>query len=143
MIRNYFRVIYILIENIVIGNTQPAHDVPGRSSEGLLKYLKSETCRGLSGDSQRTNTKIDDFKKKLFFRSNSPCITYLQKYYIFDICFCFFTGRTNFKSSKQVSPQDVYGTQLRDVPGTKWWDVLRTSVGSRSDMFFKFNSQIH
>ena len=63
MIRNYFRVIYILIEKIVIGNTQPAHDVPGTSPEGLLKVLKSETCRGLSGDSQETNTKVDDFMK--------------------------------------------------------------------------------
>ena len=68
MIRNYFRVIYILIEKIVIGNTQPAqpaHNVPGTSPEGLLKVLKSETCRGLSGDSQGTNTKID---KKIVFQ---------------------------------------------------------------------------
>ena len=72
MIRNYFRVIYILIKKIVVGSTKevlykflfkppwrhPAairrpRDVP----EGLLKVLKSETCRGLSGDSQETNTK--------------------------------------------------------------------------------------
>ena len=95
MIRNYFRVIYILIEKIVIGKTQPAYDVPGTSFEGPLKILKSETCRGLPGDSQGTNTKIDDFMRKKKFRSNSPCITYLQIYYIFDFCFCFFTGRTN------------------------------------------------
>ena len=50
MIRNYFQLIYILIEKIVIGNTQAAHDVPGTSPEGLLKVLKPETCRGLSGD---------------------------------------------------------------------------------------------
>ena len=119
MIRNYFRVIYILIKKIVIGNTQPAHDVPGTSPEVLLKVLKSETCRGLSGDSQGINTKIDDFMKKLFFRSNSPCITYLQRYYIFDICFCFLQEEQIFKSSKRVRPRDVCGTQLRDVPGTK------------------------
>ena len=109
MIRNYFQLIYILTEKIVIGNTQPAHDVPGTSPEGLLKVLKSETCRELSGDSQGTNTKIDDFMKKLFFRSNSPCITYLQRYYIFDICFCFLQEEQIFKSSKRVRPQDVYG----------------------------------
>ena len=143
MTRNYFRVIFILNEKIVIGNTQPAHGVPGTCPEGLLKVLKSETCRGLSGDSQGTNTKIDDFTKKLFFRSNSPCITYLQRYYVFDICFCFLQEEQIFKISKRVHPRDVYGTQLRDVPGTKWWDVLGTPVGRRSNMFFKFNSQTY
>ena len=67
-------------------NSQPAHGVPWTFSEDLLKVLMSRTYKGLSGDSQGTNTKIDDFMKKLFFRSNSPCITYL---------FLFFTERTN------------------------------------------------
>ena len=58
MIRNYFRVIYILIEKIVIGNTQPAHNVLGTSPEGLLKVLKSETCGGLSGDSREPIQKL-------------------------------------------------------------------------------------
>ena len=107
MIHNYFRVIYILIEKTVIGNTQPTHDVPGASPEGLLKVLKPETCRGLSGDSQWANKKIDNFMKKLFFRSNSPCITYLQRYYIFDICFCFLQEEQIFKSSERVRPRDV------------------------------------
>ena len=117
MIRNYFQVIYILIEKIVIGNTQPVHDVPGTSPGGLLNVLKSEICRGFSGDSQGTNTKIDDFMKKLFFRSNSPFITYLERYYSLDICLCFLQEEQIFKSSKQV--QDVCRTQLRDIPGTK------------------------
>ena len=34
--------------------------------------LTSEKYRGSLGDSPWTNTKIDDFMKKLFFRSNSP-----------------------------------------------------------------------
>ena len=55
--------------------TRRSGDVPWRCTEGP----KVETCRGISGDSQGTNTKIDDFMKKLFFRSNGPCITYLQK----------------------------------------------------------------
>ena len=50
MVHNYFQVIYILMEKTVIGNTQPAHDVLWTSPEGLLKVLKSETFRGLSGD---------------------------------------------------------------------------------------------
>ena len=76
MIHNYFQVIHITIEKIIIGNTQSAHDVPGTFLEGSLKVS--------SGDSQGTNTKFDDFMKKLFFRSNSSCITYL---------FLFFTGK--------------------------------------------------
>ena len=104
MIRKYFR-----IGKIIIGNTQPAQDVPGTSPESLLKVLTSGTYRGPSGDSQGTNTKIDDFMKKLFFRSNSPCITYLQRYYIFDICFCFLQEEQIFKSSKRVHPRDAYG----------------------------------
>ena len=95
MIRNYFRVIYITIQKIIIGNTQPAHDVPGRSPESPLKVLTSGTYKGPWGDSQGTNTKIHDFMKKLFFRSNSQI----------------------FKSSKRGRPRDLYGTQLRNVHG--------------------------
>ena len=39
MIRNYFWVIHITIEKIIIGNTQPAHSDPGTSPEGSLKVL--------------------------------------------------------------------------------------------------------
>ena len=68
--------------------TQPTRDVPGTSPKGLLKVLTSGTYRGPSGDSQGTNIKIDDLMKKLFFRSNSPCITHV---------FLFFPERTNFQ----------------------------------------------
>ena len=88
MIRNYFQVMHIIIEKIIIGNTKPAYDVLGTSPEGSLKVLTSETYSGLSGDSQETNTKIDDFMKKLFFGSSSPCTKYL---------FLFFTERTNIQ----------------------------------------------
>ena len=58
MIRNYFRVIHITIEKIIIGNTQPAHDIPGTSPEGPLNVLTSGTYkwtfRGLSGDQYKT-----------------------------------------------------------------------------------------
>ena len=36
---------------------------------------------------------------------------------------------------------DAYGTQLQEVSGTKWWDVLGTSAGCWSYMFSNFNSQ--
>ena len=134
MIRNYFRVIHITINKIIIGNTQPAHDVPGTYPEGLLKVLTSGTYKGPSGNSQGTYTKIDNFMKKLFFRSNSPGITHL---------FLFLQEEQIFKSSKRGHPRDVYGTQLRDVHATKWWDILRTPVGRRSNMFINSNSQTH
>ena len=78
MIRNYFRVINITIEKVIIGSTQPAHGNPETSLEGPLKVLTSGTYRGPSEDSQGANTKIDikNFKK-LFCSSNSPWITYL------------------------------------------------------------------
>ena len=37
MIRNYFRVIHITIEKIIIGNTQLRHDVPGKANTGRTK----------------------------------------------------------------------------------------------------------
>ena len=76
-----------------IGNTndaftQPARDFPGTSPEGPLKVLTFGTSREYSGDSQGTNTKIDDLMKKLFFRCNSPCFTHLL---------LFFAGKTNIQ----------------------------------------------
>ena len=70
MICNYFRVIHILIENIIIGNTQPDldDDVLETSPEGLPKVLTSGTYRRPSGDSQRSNTKINKFMKKIVFQ---------------------------------------------------------------------------
>ena len=38
---------------------------------------------------------------------------------------------------------DVYRTQLRNVPGAKWWDLLGTSAWRRSYMLFKFNSETY
>ena len=114
-----------IIINWVIGyiwkyrkwRTKLAHDVLGTSPEGPLKVLISETYGEPSWDSQEANTKADDLKENLFLRSKCP---------------------------KQECPRDVYRTQLRDVPWTKWWDVLGTSTGSQSNMLFlKFNSQTH
>ena len=85
IIHNYFWVINITINKIMIRNNQPAHEVPGTSLEGPQKILTSRTYKGPSGDSQETNTKIDVLMKKLFLRSG---ITYL---------FLFFTGTTNIQ----------------------------------------------
>ena len=53
-----------------------------------LKVVTSENYRGSSGDPQGTKTKNENLVKKLFFRSNSSCITYL---------FLFFIGITNIQ----------------------------------------------
>ena len=51
MIHNYFRVIYILIEKIVIGNTQERPgDVPWMFSKGPKIRDLQGTLRWLSGD---------------------------------------------------------------------------------------------
>ena len=68
--------------------TQPAQDNPGMSPEGPLKVLTSRTYRVPSGDSQGTNAKTYNLMIKLYFRSSSPCITYL---------FLIFTGKTNIQ----------------------------------------------
>ena len=82
---NYFRVIQTKIRKINMGNTQPAHNVPWTSHEGSLNV---RGYKGPTGDSHGTNKNIDDVMKKLFFRSNRPCITYLS---------LFFTGRANIQ----------------------------------------------
>ena len=46
MIRNYFRVIHIIVEKIIVENTPPAQGVLWTFSEGLLKVLTSGTYKG-------------------------------------------------------------------------------------------------
>ena len=94
---NYFFKDMIKISNFA--TTQPARDVPGTSPEGPIKVLTSETSRGPSGDSQETNTKIDDLMKKLFFRCNSPCFTQL---------FLFFTAKTNIQKVETGTSTDTH-----------------------------------
>ena len=106
--------------------TRRPRDVSWSSSKGPNVWDLQVTFRGLLGN----NTKIDDLMKKVFFRCNSPCFTHLL---------LFFSGKRNI--SKWGRPPDVRGTQLRDVLETKWWDVLETSAGRRSYMFFRFNSE--
>ena len=58
------------------------------SPEGPLKVLTSRTSRRPSGNSWRTNKKIADLMKKVFFRCNSLSFTHLL---------LFFTGKTNMQ----------------------------------------------
>ena len=84
-----------------VSRTQLADYAPGTSPEGSLKVLTSGTYRGPSGDSQGTNTKTDELMKKLFFKSNSPCITYV---------ILFSTGKKYSKVIRDV--RDVHGTSM-------------------------------
>ena len=114
--------------------SQPAHDVPGTSPEGPLKVLTSGTSRGPSGDSQGTNTKIDDLMKKLFFRCNSPCFTHL---------FLIFTEKTNIQKFLMGTSTGRLRDPVARRPGDQMMgrsgDVRMTSVKN----VCKFNSQTH
>ena len=72
----------------------------GTSSEGPLKVLTSVTYRESPGESQGTNTKVDNFMKKLF----SEVIAL-----VLHVCFCFLQDKRIFKSSKGGRPWEVYG----------------------------------
>ena len=90
--------------------TKSARDVPRTSPEGPLKVLTSGTSKEPLGNSQRTNTKIDDLMKKSFL---DPIVLVLHIYSFFLL------EKQIFKRSKWGRPWDVYRTQLRDVPRTK------------------------
>ena len=109
-------------------STQRPGDVPWRSPKGLNVRDLQETFRGLSED---------QYKKLMILWKN--CFSEVALH----ICFCFLQEEKIFKSSKRGGIWDVYGAQLRDVHGTKWLDFLKTTVGRRSNRFFKLNSQTH
>ena len=87
-------------------NYQQANDVPGTSPEGLLKVLRSNISRRPTEDSYRTNTKIDDLMKKVFFKCNGPCFTHLL---------LFFTEKKNIYS--KVLNGDIQWTYTRAICG--------------------------
>ena len=126
MIPNYFRVIEITIEKIIIGNTQPAQFVPRTSPEGPLKVLTPGTYRGPS------ETLWGPIQTLMILWKN--CFSEVIVLVI-HICICFLQEEQIFKSSKRGRSRDVYGTELQDVHGTKWWDVLGTSLGRQSKIF--------
>ena len=78
---------------------------PGTSLEGFLKVLTSGTSRGSSGDSQGTNTKIDDLMKKVFLNA----LVLVSRIY-----FCFY-----WKSKySKVLNGNVHGTSMGPSCGT-------------------------
>ena len=109
--------------------TRRPGNVPWMSPKGPNVQDLQGTFGGLLGD--QTN---DNLKKKVFL---DAIVLVLHT------CCCFLLEKQICKSSKCGRPRDLCGTQLGDVPGTKWWDVLGTSPGHRSSMFFKFNSETY
>ena len=105
-------------------STRRPGDVPWRFPKGPNVWDLQGIFRGLLGGQHKNWW----FNEKSVFKCISPCFTHL---------FLFLLEKQIFKSSKWERPRDVYGTQLRDVPGTKWWDVLETSAGRRSYLFLK------
>ena len=76
---------------LILNPTQLAHDVRWTAPQGSLKVLTSGTYRGPSEDSQWTDTKVDEFMKKLCFRSKSL---------VLHIYSCFLQERETFKNYK-------------------------------------------
>ena len=97
-------------------DTWRSKGVPWRSPKGPNVRDLQGTFRGLSGDQ-----KLMIWWKSCFLEA----IVHVLHTYS-----CFSHEEQIFKSSKWGCPGDVYGTQLRDVPETKWWDVLGTSGGT-------------
>ena len=104
--------------DLLAGTRRPG-DITWTSPKGPNIRDLQGTFRELLGDQQ----KIDDLMKKVLFNCNSPCFTHL---------FLFFTGKTNMQK-----------VQLRDVPETRWWNVLGMSPGRHSYMFFLNSTQKH
>ena len=110
MIPNYFCVIHITIEKIIIGNTQPAHDDPGTSPKGPNVKPTRETTRDPQGTLGGPLQKLMILWKNCF----SEVIVL-----VLHTCFCFLQEEQIFKSSERGRPRDIYGTQLLDFHGTK------------------------
>ena len=94
--------------------TQPVRDVPGTSPEGPNVRDLQGTLRG------PTQKSIIEWKR--CFLDAIVLVLHIR--------YCFLLEKQICKSSKGGRPRDVYGTQFRDVPGTRWCpqNVPGTSV---------------
>ena len=93
-----------------------------KKQQNQLKVLTSGTSRGPSGDSQGTNTKINDLMKKLFFICNSFFITHLFLLFYWKI-----------KYSKGLNG-DIHGMSTGPSCGTSWGPNGGTFWGSPLDV---------
>lgn len=91
-----------ILPEIIFFYSQSAYDMPGMSHEDSLKVLTFGNYKGPSRESQGTNTKFYHLMKKLYFRSNDPCITYL---------YMFFMGKVNIK----MIQMGTFMERLRDL----------------------------
>ena len=104
----------LLIKRLIKRWSHLAHDIPWTFPGGSLKVLKLGTYRGLSGDSQGTNTKVNDLMKHYALHYISFLVFYRKHKY------------------PKILNRDVHGTSTE--PSAEH----RTSVGHT-----KFNSQTH
>ena len=88
--------------------TQRHRDVPWRSLKGRNVRDLQGTFSGLL-ENQHKNWWLN--QKKCFLDAT---VLVLHIYY------CFLLRKQMFKSSKWRRPRDLYGTQLLEIPGTKW-----------------------
>ena len=107
--------------------TQSANDVTVTSPEGPLKVLIPGTNRGLLGDSQGTNTKIDDLMK--IFLEAIVLVLHIYSYFY------------RKKKYSKVPNGDVHGTSVGPSCETSRGPTDGTFSGRQSNMLFKFNSQ--
>ena len=89
----------------------------------LCRFPKGLNVQDLQG----TNTKTDVLMKKLFFRSNSPCITCL---------FLFFTGRTNIQKFLTGTSTGRLRDRVVGCPGDKMMGHSRDDHGTSVKHYF-------
>ena len=92
-------------------STRRSRDVLWRFPKGPKVKPTQETTRDPQGPLRRPIQKLMILWKKMFLRSNSPCITYL---------FLFFTGRTNIQKFWTGTSTG----RLRDLVGGRPWDQM-------------------
>ena len=97
------------------------------SQEHPLKVLTSRTYRRPSGDSQGTNTKIDDLMK--IFLEAIVLVLHIYSYFY------------RKKKYSKVPNGDVHGTSVGPSCETSRGPTDGTFSGRQSNMLFKFNSQ--
>ena len=124
----YSNVLFQIFDYFPARTRRPG-DVPWRSPKGPNVRDLQRTFKGLLGNQQK-NWWFD--KKKYFL---DAIVFVLRNYYCFllekQILVVYEDVHGINISCKWGRSPDVFETQLRDVSGTKWWDVLGTSAGRR------------
>ena len=130
-----------LIEKEVSGKNKVWKTNPtctGRPGDVLWRSPKSSDVQDLQGTFRGF---LGNQHKNWWFNEKKCLLDAIVL--VLRIYYCFPLKKQKLKSSKWGRPWDVCRTQLRNAPGTKWWDVLRTYPGRRSYVFFKLSSETY